>query len=128
MNGLIYSTCINESFNLAVNTLHHRLLFSEVIIFNQSSFDTILKALPKVRTAWPAGPWPDQSFRHWNRLFLRVFAETPSPSCTLFWNWLICLDNFLKVKFSLCPHDGNGVPGRSVLTNGNYPKISFNVA
>ena len=50
MNGLIYSTCINGGFNLAVNTPHHSLLFSEVIIFNQSSFDTALKALSKSQT------------------------------------------------------------------------------
>ena len=43
----IFHVYINGSFNLAVNTPHHRLLFSEVIIFNQSSFETILKALSK---------------------------------------------------------------------------------
>ena len=29
---------------------------------------------------WPAGPWPDQSFCKWNRLFPRVFAEKQKPS------------------------------------------------
>ena len=43
---------------------------------------------------WPAGPLPDQSVSKWNLLFLKIFAEKPSPSCILFRIWLIWLNNF----------------------------------
>ena len=43
---------------------------------------------------WPAGPLPDQSVWKWKRLFPRVFAEKPSPSCVLFRNWLTWLESF----------------------------------
>ena len=98
-------------------------------IFNEYSFIchlTFQQARPRPTCAkllvwfsklglnWPAGPFLDQSFWQWNRLFSRAFAEKPSPSCALFrilyrsgWRVLIKL----IVKLSL-RREGSG---RSVL-------------
>ena len=59
---------------------------------------------------WPAGPLPDQTVWKWNRLFRRVFAEKPSPSCIIFRIWLIWLKRFdWKQNYH---GDGNGLAGQ----------------
>ena len=62
-------------------------------IFHVIQITTALRVHSKSQN-WPAGPWPDQSFRQWNRLFPRVLAENPSPWCIVFRIWLFWLDNF----------------------------------
>ena len=70
---------------------------------------------------WPAGLWQDRSFWKRNRLFPRVFAEKPSPSCILFRVWLIWPDSF---DYSWNSHyNRNGCPVSSD-NNGKRPKIS----
>ena len=69
---------------------------------------------------WPAGPLPNQSVWKWKRLFPRVFAEKPSPSCILFRNWLTWLESFDSkgnLRREWC--------GWSVLTNGKRPKSAY---
>ena len=65
-----------------------------------------VRALSKSQN-WPAGPWPDQTFWQWNRLFPRGFAEKTSPLSIIFRVWLIWMVSF-GLKWNSY-QDGNGL-------------------
>ena len=61
-----------------------------------SSFNIVRvspRALSKSQN-WPVGPWLDQTFWQWNRLFPWSLAKEPSPLCIIFWIWLIWMASF----------------------------------
>ena len=68
-----------------------------------------LRRFPFVRTGWPDHCWTSHLASE-IRLFQRVFAQTPSPSCLLLRIWLIWLDRCDERWNS--HHNRNGLAGQ----------------
>ena len=66
------------------------------------------------------GPWPDQSFWPWNRLFPRVFAKKSSPPCMPCRIWQIWLDGLNQFNDFL-PQQGQSAT-RVEIANTTLPK------
>ena len=110
MNGLMYSTCINGSFNLAVNTPHHKLFFSEVIIFNQSSFGTVLKALSKSQNCVAGRTMARPVISTRKEAFSKRFC-LKNHLLRVYYFEIDCSAWLVLIELN-CHYDGNGLAGQ----------------